>query len=274
MFQRPLSVLFASVGVFLVVLVGACSGPETLQSRSMSQAPSIDGALDDWDGELTYVDDQPVSVGVVPTDSLLYVAVAIQDAPLIRSVVSNGLIVWVDPSGGQERTYGIQYPLGLRAQQANAGAAPTSEGASPLGIDDVSLSELAVLQGDSMRQRIPARFSSGLRAEATLNLGSLVYELAIPVGEDGADIGEEARRYGMQAALGETVGIGLHTPEPDDDEDLEGPEEQGIPSVTGTPGQRRPRPGRQQGRQPPPSPPSEDVPTLDVWMRVVSGAGQ
>lgn len=237
----------------------------------MSQAPSIDGALDDWDGELSYVDDQPVSVGVVPTDSLLYVAVAIQDAPLIRSVVTNGLIVWVDPAGGQERTYGIQYPLGLQTQQSGEGAAQTSDAASPSGIDDVSLSELAVLRGDSMRQRIPARFSSGLRAEVTLNPGSLVYELAVPVGKQGADVGEEARRYGVQAALGETVGIGLETPESDDD-GLELPEEQGG-SVTGQPGQGRTQPGRQQGRQPEPSPPSEDVPTLDVWMRVVSGTG-
>ena len=91
-------VLTAFVGL---LLVGACSSPPTLRTQSLSQAPSVDGTLSEWDGGLTRVGDRSVSMSAAPTDSLLYLAVVISDQSLVRSVAEKGLVVWVDPTGKQ-----------------------------------------------------------------------------------------------------------------------------------------------------------------------------
>lgn len=264
---RPL--LFLAV---LVVggVVGACSGPVTLQSKSMTEPPVIDGALDEWGQKLQYVEDEPLSVGVVPTDSLLYIALTIRDEPLIRSVATNGLIVWVDPSATEKRTYGIRYPLGLTRQHNSSDpsedARPAPGGNQSLS-EALSLSELEVVRAES-RRRVPAEFSSGLRGSIIIDPGSMVYELAIPVGGDSAP---DSERHGLGVTLDGTTGIGLQIPE--DEEGVDGFEEDGeIPSVSGRPrGGRTPTGGRAGRRREPLSTmdtQGSDQPSLDLWIRV------
>jgi len=265
--------VFPLLGLVGVVFMAACSGPVTLQSRSMSEAPSVDGRIDEWGGNLDYLDDEPVAMSASPTDSLLYVAIVIQDRALIRTVAANGLIVWVDPTGGQKRGYGIQYPVGLRAQRAGQRETSSEASGQPArGLDQINLSELNVVWHDSTRRRLPAHFSSGLRAKATLDPGSLIYELAIPVGEGAG--GSARRKHGLPSSLRSAVGIGLQTPEPGDgDADLSMPD-RGIPSVTGRPGQGRTRRGRRGQRRQTPEKPDQDeqIPTLDLWTKVVTEA--
>lgn len=267
--RRPRFAL-ALTSLFGLLLLGGCGGPSSLQSNSPSAPPTIDGALSEWGGALTYVDDGTVSMNVVPTDSLLYVALSTQDQRLIRSVAKNGLIVWVDPRGGTQRTYGIQYPLGLRAQRAGrrgprgSGTAGASRATATL--DELALKELDVIRHDSTRIRIPAKFSSGLRAQATIDRGALVYELAIPV--NAASGAATERSHGLRTPLGSTIGIGLQTPEPDEARNVQMPD-QGVPSVTGRRrGNQRGRRGRQRQQRRPVQ--EADLPTLDLWTRVVT----
>jgi len=254
----------------VLFLLGSCGGPSTLQSGAPSTPPTSDGALGEWGGNLTYVDGEPVSMNVMRTDSLLYVALSTQDRKLIRSVAQNGLIVWVDPTGGTQRTYGIQYPLGLRAQRAGR-RSPQESGASGSSrptatFDQLALKELDVIRQNSTRIRIPAKFSSGLRAQATIDRGALVYELAIPV--NAASGTTTDRRHGLRSPLGSTIGVGLQTPDPDETRDVQMPN-QGVPSVTGRRGNRRGRRGRRQRQRRRPTQ-EADLPTLDLWMRVVT----
>lgn len=255
-------------GLTLVLLLGgACSGPATMSRQSLTGPPSIDGTLDDWEGGLTYVNDPPVSVGAFPTDSLLYVALSIQDREIIRSIAANGLIVWVDPTNEQQRAYGVHYPIGLRRQRMGQRVqeedAPSSRTLSIL--DQVSLSELEIVRGDSIRRRIPARFSSGLRAEADLSPGSLIYEAAIPVGEDDSLASDDSQRHGLTASLAETVSLGLETPEPDEEIDLPARRE-GMPSVTGRPNRR----GRIGGpRRRLAELQRSEQPSLDLWIKIL-----
>jgi len=234
----------------------------------MPEAPTVDGSVGEWDGQLTQVGDEPVSVASLPTDSLLYVAVLVQDRALVRSIAANGLVLWVDPSGTQRRTYGVQYPIGLRRQQAGQTADP--EAATPEGLDAVSLSELEVVRGDTSRHRIPARFSSGLRGQATLDPSALVYELAIPVASSSSSAAA-SRQHGLRASLNGPVGIGVQIPEPDDESQIldQGPDRT---SVVGA-GRRRRGGGRR--RAPPPQQSgAPEMPSLDLWINVVPNNSQ
>ena len=266
--------------VLASVSLGACSSPPTLQSHSLSQAPAIDGALSEWGGALARVDGRSVSMSAAPTDSLLYLAVVIPDRDLIRSVAENGLIVWIDPAGEERHTYGVRYPLGRRAQQAGAnqrgGASGTDapRGGSPL--EELFPSDLAVIRNDTVRYRMPAGLSSALRAQATLDTGSLIYEMAVPVSSSRSATTGDRWEHGLHAQLGSTVAIGLQTPDPDDT-DLVTPSSQGIPSVTGRGGRRRSPRGRRRGRRrqqrQQPSAPAPERPTLDLWTRIAVSGG-
>jgi hypothetical protein len=234
------------------VLVG-CGGPTTLTEAPLAEPPAVDGTLAEWDDRLTPVGNDPVSMAALPTDSLLYVSVIIRDQALVRTVVQNGLVVWVDPDGQQRRRYGVQYPLGLRRQQAGRRRAG---GGSRMSLDDVSLRELEVVQGDTLRQRIPARYSSGLRAVAALNPSSVLCELAIPVHGSGAS-------HALPAALGPSVSLGVFTPTPDDDSEAQlAPD----PDIGGaTPRTRtNPRERRQRNRQRRQAL-QQQLPSLDLW---------
>lgn len=264
------ALLTALFGLFF--FVGACgSSPATLQTQSMSQAPSIDGALADWNGRLTRLGDRSISMSAHPTDSLLYVALLVQDPGLIRSVARNGLIVWVDPSGKRKHTYGLQYPFGLRAQRRArqvSGGASGGQGRSS-SLSQVLQSDFAVLRDDTVRHRAPAQFaSSGLRIKARLSPGSLIYEAAIPVNEPAAD----RDRLGLRTSLDAGLAIGLETPKPEEGLSDDQQDEPTLVGPTGrgrTPGRRRR--GRRRGRRPPPRAQSPDLPTLNLWVRVVSG---
>jgi len=268
----PLSVLLSLLAGGL--LLGACSGPQAVPSESLSQPPSIDGELSEWGGTLTRVDGSPVSMSVVPTDSMLYMALLIPDQEIIRAVAKNGLLVWVDPSDTQSHTYGVQYPLALGAPQRSAApSAGSEEGAS---LDDLFPSGLAIIRNDTVRHRMPAGLSSDLRVEGTLSTGSLIYEIAVPISRSALDETARAQEHGLLGSLGPAVSIGLETPDPEDDENRFD-ESSGIPSVTeGGGGRRSPRGRRgrrgrrgdpQQRQQPPPT---RDTPRLDLWTRVVT----
>jgi len=271
--MRPLSSALL-VGLFGLLFLGACSGPPTLRSQTFSESPSIDGQLSEWGGGLTRLGDKPVSMGVVPTDSLLYVAVVMSDRALIRSVAERGFILWVDPTGKQRHTYGVQYPIALQRQRASQ---KESEDSGPGGAERAPTlaqlfpSDLALIRNDTIRRRMPARLSSALQAQATMNTGSLIYEIAIPLNESGSDRTTDRWKHGLRTSLGSTLTIGLETPETGEESNLQ-PQTEGIPSVTGrgrrgrTPrGRRR---GERQGGENSPSVQSPDQPALKLWTKV------
>lgn len=268
-------VWFGVILMVLVGVVGACSGPTTLQSHSLSQAPEVDGTLSEWGGALTRVGDRSVSMSVAPTDSLLYLAIVIPDRDLIRSVAEKGLIVWIDPAGEERHTYGVRYPLGRRAERAGPeqGTGTSGPGApqEASGLENLFPSDLAVIRNDTVRYRMPAGLSSALKVQATLDTGSLIYEMAVPISPSRAAATGDRREHGLHSRLNRTVAVGLQTPD-SDDSDLVRPSSQGMPSVTGQgSGQRTPR-GQRRGRQrqqnQQPAAPTPERPTLDLWTRI------
>lgn len=219
----------------------------------MRETPTVDGSLSEWGGRLARVDGEAVSMAALPTDSLLYVAVLVRDRARVQAIAQRGLVVWVDPAGGTQRAYGVQYPLGLQRQQAGRTAPATAT------LDAVTLRELEVVRGDTLRRRIPAQYSSGLRGQAVLDPSSLICELAIPV--------RPSDDNGLPTALGPTVGLGLNTPEPDDEPSAQA----AAPDLSATDPGGRTSPQRQRDarrrQQSAPSPRARQ-PTLDLWVTV------
>lgn len=255
----------------LTTLVGVvgCAGPPQLQSQSASTPPTIDGAIGDWTRGVTPVEGQPLSMGVITTDSMLYVAVTSSDRRVTRAVMQKGLIAWIDPAGGTATTYGVQYPLGRREEAQRRGTGAASRDVT----DDeraMALRELAVRRGEE-RFRQPAAHGSGLRAQVQVNGGAFVYELAVPLvpPADSATAPPEA----LVVTPGSSIGVGMQTPSSDDERPPLQPRT--GTSVTGdVTGQRRRGRRRRDNRRRQQAPDAQDrLPDLKVWTRVVAAPG-
>ena len=242
--------------------VGACSSPPALQKTTMTQPPSVDGALNEWGGGLSVVEDG-VSMSAAPTDSLLYVAAVISDPALIRAVARHGLLLWVDPTAARASTYGLQYPIGLsaqrRARSRRAASAPPGPRSSRSRLDQLLPSDLAVIRNDTIRHRRPSRLVSALKARATLDTGVLIYEVGIPL--QGGPQDAKAATYGLRTPLNGPLSLGLQTPN-STDIDLKEQTGTGIPSVTGS--GRRPSPQGRQRQQAS----ARRTASLDLWVTV------
>jgi len=241
---------------------GACSSPPALQKTTLTQPPSVDGALNEWGGGLSTVEDG-VSMSAAPTDSLLYVAAVVSDPALIRAVARHGLILWVDPTAARASTYGVQYPIGLSAQRParsrrDAPAAPGTRSPGSL-LDPLLPSDLAVIRNDTIRHRRPSRLVSALKARITLDTGVLVYEVGIPLQRGPQDA--EAATYSLRTPLNGPLALGLQTPNATGI-DLQGTAGTGIPSVTGS-GRRTSSQRRQRQRAS-----ARRMASLDLWVTV------
>lgn len=237
--------------LILAVAASGCGGTQALESQSVS-APNVDAAIGEWQGGVRQMDGKDIQMGVAVTDTMLYVAVTSNAPDVIRAAARRGLIVWVDPAGGKEKAYGIQYPL--RDERAR-NALPANE--APQMADQ---NQLAILQGERRTQR-PAQHTSGLRAAINLQRASMVYELAIPV----ASVEDAVNPDALKASLGSTVGVGVELPDVERSFDARPPSTARRGGVTGRVDGSRRR-GRQRQRQQQQSRPNPV--TLSVWATV------
>lgn len=199
---------------FLLLLAAGCGGSAPLLSSAPTQAMVMDGDEADWAGVIQPLEGQEISLGVLNDGEFLYVGMLTTDPTLIRQIALQGLTVWFSEDGGEEKDWGIRYPLGLIA----AGGPMRDQ--SRLRDEEqlrarfmASLQNLEIMQaGEVKGLRRPAKGVPGLFVGANLDRGMLFYEVKVPLQTTGAF------DYAVGAAPGTTMGLGLETPEIDREE--------------------------------------------------------
>ena len=198
--------------LFTALLLGGCGGTTALQSTVPDPDIAVDGNPDDWQGALTPIEDKNLSLGVHNDGEYLYLALVSSDRRLINQAIIRGLTVWFDAEGGKEKTFGLRFPLGLIESGASFSPREMQQDQNPDARREqfeASLTELDVLQGKDQSVRFPRAAIPRLDVTATLNAGTLVYELKIPLGIS------EDHAFAIDAAPGDVIGVGLETPEID-----------------------------------------------------------
>lgn len=104
------------VFVLLTFWLSSCANLQ-FKSGWKDKNIKIDGRSDDWVGSLTYVDKQNISLGVVNDTDYLYICLAAEDQALISRILRQGMILWFNPEGGKNKTFGINYPVGRQMMQ-------------------------------------------------------------------------------------------------------------------------------------------------------------
>ena len=191
----------------LVLAAAGCGSSAPSVASGPVDSTQIDGDAADWSGALTRLDDDRLAVGVRNDGDRLAVAVVTSDRDAIRHTFLTGLTVWVDAGGGTERAYGVQFPVGLVGDGRVDLAAMREAGQG--GERDVQarfermLDRVAVVS-DGQRRVYGRADAPDVVADARLEGGQLVMELSVPLAAVGA-------------RPGQTIGVGVETPELDRD---------------------------------------------------------
>lgn len=197
--------------LFLVAwLLSACGGTTALQSESPDREISVDGDAGDWQGALTSIEKENLSLGVLNDGAYLYLALVSSDRQLVNQMMIRGFTVWFDAAGGKEKTLGLRFPLGLMASGAQVSPREMQQNPDARReLFEASLTEMEILESEDKSRRFPRHAVQGIEVMAKIDAGTLVYELQIPLRAG------EGHTFAIDAAPGDVIGVGLETPEID-----------------------------------------------------------
>jgi hypothetical protein len=166
----------------------------------------------EWQGARTYLEDANVAVGLLNDDEYLYVSLVTSDRMKLGQLLRSGLTLWFDPSGRDEKSLGIRFPL----ERERAGPPMTSRGERQdpdemLGIMEELIESMKVLEilgpGEDEERRLAIADAQGIDVQVGFTSGALIYELRVPL-EQSTD-----HPYAIGAEKGGLVSIGFETPE-------------------------------------------------------------
>ncbi|GAB4320355.1 MAG: hypothetical protein Kow0074_10620 [Candidatus Zixiibacteriota bacterium] len=205
--NQGIAALATGLTVWLLPQV-AEPGTLKLNSAWSNGTVSVDGHDADWEAGRTYLDARKMTVGVQNDSQYVFVCLVTTDETIVRQILAAGLTVWFDPDGGDDKRFGIRYPLTRRGM----GLPPPSDARRPdphsVDLSDSVAPEMELLdeQGEIV-QRLRTGARSDLTAQIRLADNRLVYELQVPL-YFGA-----SHPFAIGTAAGAHVGVGFETPE-------------------------------------------------------------
>jgi len=202
---------FILPAVTLLSFSSLCCNDNGLTSRWKTGEIVIDGSAADWGSSLSVFEKEKIAVGLANDNENLYLCLKVLDRATQAQIMRLGLTLWIDSTGGDDKYFGIHYPLGMPASgQSFRRNEPGQEGDPEARQQDFQsmLHEMEILgNNNTVIERIPNLHSSGLQASINDSSGALVYELKIPLSWT------RQHPYAVSAQAGAVVGLGLETGE-------------------------------------------------------------
>jgi len=198
----------------------------------------VDGVGGEWKELIPFVKKSPFSIAVANDGSNVYVALDTGTEGAVTQMLSQGLIVWLDPAGGKKKRFGIKFPVGMTGGERGRGGSGRGEpppggewagGAPPqpggrqggrtggpgFGMSAAAMWERAEADGlfeqfeilgpDNSRRIVSASTADPIGVGIRWAEGVLFYELKVPIARIDEIVG-----LGVQP--GAVIGIGLETP--------------------------------------------------------------
>src|SRR5262249_54676025 len=117
----------------LAVGLDARSKRATTESHWRTSDIVIDGTATDWPGPLVAFNDQPGSIAAANDGEFLYVVLATSEQSARMQIMRQGLVLWIDGSGGDKKHFGIKYPVGGGGPEGTRGGHRSYGGGSSGG---------------------------------------------------------------------------------------------------------------------------------------------
>jgi hypothetical protein len=199
-----------SLSLSAISLTGCGSGNAALNSQQPPGEISVDGTQGEWSSAITTFNDEDLWLGVMNDAEHLYVMLVANKEEHIRQIVGFGLTVWVDPKGGEAKTFGVRFPTGLT--ESGLGMSPRDLQQDPellASLFEASKGQVEILQGQDTI-RIAHTQMEGIEVAAKWDR-AFVYELKVPLASS------TGVPYGPNIRPGDTIGLGITTPKIDMD---------------------------------------------------------
>ena len=198
------------VAVLLASTAGALAAKRPrLESRWRDRDIVVDGDNGEWAGPLVAVDAKyPVTAAVANDRDFLFLALSTGDAAMRRQIMREGLIVWFDPAGGDQKHFGIKFPVGLALTMAGKdgrGRPGPDQLDEPNRIDPPNRLEVYGPAKDDVHSLVPEA-APGIAVKVGEVAGYLVYELKVPLAST------PQTPYAIGGKPGSVIGLGLETP--------------------------------------------------------------
>ena len=98
--------------VLCMAMVG-CKSAMSLTSGTADRDIEIDGSEAEWVNILQPIADENFAVGILNDDEYLYISLVSADMRVRSKIMALGMTLWLDESGGQDKSLGIRFPLGI-----------------------------------------------------------------------------------------------------------------------------------------------------------------
>ena len=193
------TLLMASAGA-------AAANRQRIDSHWRDREIAIDGDSGDWAGPLAAIDPQhPITAAVANDGQSLYLVLSTSDPAVRRQVMRQGLIVWFDPAGGDNKHFGITFPVGLALTLAGRGGRGRPGPDQPDQTEPPNRLEVyGPEKGDAHSFVLEA--APAIAVKVGQIEGYIVYELKVPLARTSA------APYAIDAKPGSLIGLGLETP--------------------------------------------------------------
>lgn len=221
--MRRVMVVLALIAVALIAPAALGAGAKKVQidSHWKDREITVDGDDGEWAGPLVPIDEhQRLTAGAINDGQFLYVVLSTSDASLRAQIMGQGLIVWFDPGGGDRKTFGVKFPVGMAGSDMpgrgrgfrRPDSTTTGGQGDPAGrtapLDPPNRLEVFGPKKDDAHSFVADK-APGLSVRVGQVEGALVYELKVPLA------GNDEHPYAVEAKSGSVVGIGLETPKPE-----------------------------------------------------------
>ncbi len=213
----PRSVPLTTLLLFVLVLSAGCGG-EDIESRWRDREITIDGDASEWRGTEQYSDDKKgVRFAVFNDGDFLYICFTTWNTKTQQQILVRGLTVWFDPEGGDERAYGIDFPITKGSEEMRE-LRETARVDRAKAIEDLlvrSRSEMIVGRTKDYKGSwmfVEDGKELGIEAVIAMDDRILVYELKVPL------TGGQGLPFPDGMPVGSVAGLGLEMGKIDVDE--------------------------------------------------------
>ena len=212
--MKNIKINIVIIALFLLPVIFSLlgCGDTIINSKWRTQNLIIDGKENDWGNSLTYIDDLKALVGIENDDKYLYLCLVTNDQDLESKVLRMGLTVWFDNTAGDEKDFGIRFPIGRggvnreamrKEMEGSESQRPNPEKMREMLIKNEYEAEIVGKNNDV--NRLPITELKGIELKLGLSNSRLVYEIKIPLSHKGGF------NYALSADTNSTISIGLET---------------------------------------------------------------
>jgi hypothetical protein len=205
---QPAGLVFFLSAVSVLLLQG-CSSSLQMASKWSERRIQIDGDLKEWSDSTLFAQKDDIRFGVMNDDEFIYVCVMSSKPNLGRQVMARGMTVWFDPNGGDKKTLGVRFPIGMG--RGEMPMRPDGEETDQRGnrVDPMSRPSLNEFEfiGPTEKdlQMVPRLQGQGVEMHLTSTPERFVYELRIPLAYSST------HPYAVESHSGAHIGVGFET---------------------------------------------------------------